>query len=410
MAVGPGPSLPSDVTEHTLATGSLESPLIWVGLLSAAVAVGYFLVRGRRHGVARGNTVTRVVVVGALVLGAAAFGLNDYVGYVRTPHDLAELMQRGTGGTVDVGAGLAAVSGSSDQYLAATGVSPAAHPKSASELVKVALPDHARGVPVGLADVLLPPGYGDPDNRTMKYPVVYLIHGYPDGNADDWFTSGDAQSTMDLLLADHLVRPMILVSPDMTAGQAGTDWECLNVPSGPQLEDYLVGTVVPGIDARFRTIADRGHRALGGMSGGAFCALNVGLQHLRQFGSLLLTLPYDSLGDSAGILGNHPNLVLANDPQAYLPAMAFPYPVSVLVDAGSAAPTDVATGRRITASLSARGQHAALHLDPGMTHTWRTARAALPYLLVFADQVFTTPTVTTGTPTHHAPPGPRAHS
>src|SRR5438552_2978743 len=43
----------------------------------------------------------------------------------------------------------------------------------------VNLPDPAHGVPSGSNYVVLPPGY-DTDT-TRRYPVVYLIHGYPFG-------------------------------------------------------------------------------------------------------------------------------------------------------------------------------------------------------------------------------------
>src|SRR5207302_2968657 len=139
-------------------------------------------------------------------------------------------------------------------------------------------------VPSGKPLVVLPPGYSDPANAQLRYPVVYLIHGYPYGGPEDWLTSGDAPGTLRLLLGDKAIQPMIVVSVDVTAGQPSKDWEALNVPGGPQLENYLAQTVVPLIDQRYRTIADRDGRALGGMSGGGYGALNVGLHHVDEFG------------------------------------------------------------------------------------------------------------------------------
>ncbi len=399
MPVSPGPSLPSDVTEHTLEKGLLESPAIWQ-LLSLAAAVAVYVLfrpRGKRapH-TPRRSVASRLVIIAALAGMAGVFWLNDYVGYVRTPHDLAILMQRGTGWSVDAGRGLANITAPDDQYIeharttldSAKGGNPS---DNRLHIVRISIPDTARGVPAGPANVMLPPGYYDPANAGRRYPVVYLIHGFPAGSSDDWFTAGDALGTMQDLLADKLVRPMIVVAPDMTAEQPATDWECLNVPGGPRLEDYLVGTVVPSIDHQFRTLADRRHRALGGMSGGGYCALNIGLKHLASFGSLLITLPYDSLGDSAGILAGHPELIPPNTPHTYIPTMPFPYPVSVIIATGKSAPTDVTTTYRVANALAARGQYVAVHLEPGMTHTWRAARAALPYLLAFANQVFEPP-------------------
>jgi hypothetical protein len=383
------------VTQQTLDKGLLETPAIWQLLLLAAAISVYVLFRPRRRqATPRASVASRLVIIATLVGTAGVFWLNDYVGYVRTPHDLAVLMQRGTGWTVGAGRGLADITAPDDDYIehARNQLDTARNaPDHQLHLLRISLPDPGRGVPNGPANVLLPPGYDDPANAHRRYPVVYLIHGFPAGSSDDWFTAGDALHTMRGLLADRLVQPMIVVAPDMTAGQPATDWECLNVPGGPRLEDYLVDMVVPTIDQRFRTMGDRRHRALGGMSGGGYCALNVGLKHLARFGSLLITLPYDSLGDSAGILAGHPELIRPNTPQTYLPTMRFPYPVSVMIATGKSAPTDVATTYRVANALAGRGQYVAVHLEPGLTHTWRAARAALPYLLAFANQVFGAP-------------------
>jgi enterochelin esterase-like enzyme len=183
---------------------------------------------------------------------------------------------------------------------------------------------------------------------------------------------------------------MIVVSVDLTAGHPGRDWEGLDVPGGPKLESYLTRTVVPAVDRRYRTLADRGHRALGGMSGGAFAALNIGLHHLDAFGTLLLAMPYD-VPDNRRRLGEDPALLAANTPRDHLRTMPFPRPVAAILTAGTGAPGDVATARSIAEAFRARGQQAAVHLDEGFGHTWRTARASLPYLLAFAAGHFEKP-------------------
>ena len=403
MSVGPGPTLPPDVVARTLSPGFFEAPIIWEGLLLVAAVVAYLMFRPmskrRREKIRPPMQLSgKLVVVGVIASLAGVFWVNNYVGYVRTPHDLAVVFQRGSGFIEAAGDGFAAATAPSDNYVAnaaaalasAKNAGKAAAPANDKNprIVQVGIADPARGVPVGRANVMLPPGYDDPANAGKHYPVVYLIHGYPDGTADDWFTSGDALNTMQALLDDKVIQPMIIVAPDMTAEQPSIDWECLNIPNGPQLEDYLVHTVVSKIDQQFRTIPDRTHRAIGGMSGGGYCTLNIGLQHLETFGSLLISLPYDDLGDSAGILAGHPDLVAANTPRLYIPTMKFTQPVSVIIAVGEGAPTDVVTGHRLSNALAARNQKVELVLQPGLTHTWRAARAALPYLLVFADQQF----------------------
>ncbi|KDN19572.1 alpha/beta hydrolase [Amycolatopsis rifamycinica] len=381
------PVLPGDVTARARDLGPLESPLIWLGFASAAAAVLAVVValwyrrRVRRWG---------FTAFGVLLLLAAVTAVNSYVGYVRTSDDLARLLQRGPGVVSFAGRllddGKEAPEPSSDSPSASH---PGAGAAAAGQRIDVvSLPDPAHGVPSGSDYVVLPPGYdADPGRR---YPVVYLIHGYPFGGPRDWLTSGDAPGTLLALQRANVIAPMIVVSVDMTAGRPSTDWECLNVPGGPQLESYLTGTVVPAIDRRYRTLADRTHRALGGMSGGGFGALNIGLHHVDEFATLVIALPYDDLNDSVGILNGDRAAIAANTPRRYLPAMKFPAPISVMLAVGTGAPTDVATARRIADALHARGQEAVVHAERGFNHTWHTARATLPYLLAFADQTFRT--------------------
>lgn len=389
------PVLPGDVTARARDLGPLESPLIWLGFASAAVAVLALVIglwyrrRVRRWG---------FTAFGVLMLLAAITAVNSYVGYVRTSDDLARLLQRGPG-VVNLAGHLLddgkeapePSSGSSGDSPDSSAPSP--HPgagKAAAgqRIDVVTVSDPAHGVPSGSNYVILPPGYdAEPAHR---YPVVYLIHGYPFGGPRDWLTSGDAPGSLLALQQANVIAPMIVVSVDMTAGNPSTDWECLNVPNGPQLESYLADTVVPAVDHRYRTVADRSHRALGGMSGGGFGALNIGLHHVDEFATLVIALPYDDLNDSIGILDGNQAAIAANTPRRYLPTMKFTDPISVMLAVGTGAPTDVTTARRIAGALHARGQEAVVHAERGFNHTWHTARATLPYLLAFADQNFRT--------------------
>ncbi|SEC77632.1 Enterochelin esterase [Amycolatopsis tolypomycina] len=383
------PVLPGDVTARARDLGPLESPLIWLGFGSAAVAVLAFVValwyrrRVRRWG---------FTAFGVLLLLAAVTALNSYVGYVRTSDDLARLLQRGPG-VVNFAGRLLDDGKEAPEPSSSSASSPsAAHlgtVTAGQRIDVVTLADPAHGIPPGSNYVILPPGYDTDPGR--RYPVVYLIHGYPFGGPRDWLTSGDAPGSLLALQQANVIAPMIVVSVDMTAGNPSTDWECLNVPGGPQLESYLAGTVVPAIDQRYRTLADRTHRALGGMSGGGFGALNIGLHHVDEFATLLIALPYDDLNDSVGILDGNQAAIAANTPRRYLPTMKFAAPISVMLTVGTGAPTDVATARRIADALHARGQEAVVHAERGFNHTWHTARATLPYLLAFADQTFRTP-------------------
>lgn len=402
----PGPNLPNDVGQHAVDRGALESPLIWQALLLLALLGVYLAFRPRRAtsdriGAPALPMSAKLIPIIALAASSAAMYVNTYVGYIRTGNDFAAMLERSPGWAADLGHGLANVTGSTDNYLtrARTQLANNGQPKPGPpdpdlerrrhelRIEKIDIPDPALAVPTGRTTVLLPPGYDAPENARRHYPVVYLVHGYPAGSSDDWFTSGDAIGTMKQLSDHSLVQPMIIVGVDATAGVTTTDWECLNVPHGPQLESYLADSVPRQIDLRYRTIGNRAGRALGGMSGGGFCALNVGLKHLPQFATILSALPYDDPGDARTLLGD-PALIAANTPRIYLPTMTFPLPVAVMLDVGEHAATDVNTARRIAGLFAAKGQPVALRLEPNLNHTWRTARAGLPYLLTFASQRF----------------------
>jgi enterochelin esterase-like enzyme len=121
--------------------------------------------------------------------------------------------------------------------------------------------------------IYLPPCYDEkPD---LRYPVLYLLHGqtYTD---DQWVRLG-AVEVMDRLLLNNETSPFIIVFPD------DRYW---NVQAGPGFGQRLVDYLVPYIDLNYHTLADRDHRAIGGMSRGAGWALRLGLQRWELFGTL----------------------------------------------------------------------------------------------------------------------------
>ncbi|HEV7973753.1 alpha/beta hydrolase [Amycolatopsis sp.] len=377
------PTLPGEITDRARQLGPLESPLIWWTLAGAAVILLAIMIGQWNNRRARRWTMSGAVLC---LLLTVITGVNSYVGYVRTADDLGRLLERASGPVNGVGRLLDDGKDAADAPAAPI---PARTDGARTEILNVA--DPANAVPSGRHYVLLPPGYYDPANAARHYPVVYLIHGYPFGGPDDWLTSGDAPGTLQALGSANLIAPMIVVSLDMTAGVPSKDWECLNVPGGPQLETYLAATVVPAIDTHYRTIANRAGRALGGMSGGGFGALNIGLHHVDEFSVLTIALPYDDLNDSVDVLHGDQTAIKADTPRAYIPTMAFTSPIATILAVGSGAPTDVTTARRIANSLQQRGQDAVVHVEQGFNHTWHTARAVLPYLLAFANTHFPQP-------------------
>ena len=127
--------------------------------------------------------------------------------------------------------------------------------------------------------VYTPPGYDA--NGSTKYPVLYLLHGNND-TAAGWTEVGRANEILDNLIAQKKALPMIIVMPWGHAtpyGEAQGNNTAL-------FEKYLLDDLIPAIDKTYRTLADREHRALVGLSMGGGQTLAIGLTHLETFSAL----------------------------------------------------------------------------------------------------------------------------
>jgi S-formylglutathione hydrolase FrmB len=118
-------------------------------------------------------------------------------------------------------------------------------------------------------EVLLPPSYG---TSLRRYPVVYLITG----------NGGNEGSAVKYLgLAAYAARDQaIIVTPaERRHNNLITDWADGSYP----LDRDFVGQLIPTIDARFRTVADRAHRAIAGVSAGGYSSMAIAARHPDLF-------------------------------------------------------------------------------------------------------------------------------
>jgi hypothetical protein len=371
-------SLPGSVTGVVGRVGWLEDWRVGAALLTAAAAVTacwiVLAVRGRRPG----HPVLRRIGLGTLVtvtaLAGAGVVVNSYVGYAP---DVTSLVRSAPSlvGARDTGPTTVAVS------------SPGTDRRYPARLFSLRLGDPADRIPPGRTWVYLPAGYSDPANAHRRYPVAYLLHGYP-GSSYDWFGAGRVATSVALLQRQGLLRPMILVAPDISGGH-GRDTECLDSSvGGPRLETYLTRTVVATVDSRYRTLADRSQRVIGGVSAGAYCALNLGLRHQQEFGVILGLLPYGDPGRNADEIMFHgdPRLVRLNSPDQYVATMPMPAPPAVFLAANLGDREVDGTVQDLGRELARRGLYVGLRLDPaGLGHTWKEARQEVPYALAFAS-------------------------
>lgn len=128
--------------------------------------------------------------------------------------------------------------------------------------------------------VYVPPGYdADP---MARYPVLYLQHGAGESERA-WTEQGRLAVILDNLLAAGKARPLLVVMENGYATAPGQPHVVLPNPQQDRFAELVVNDLVPFIDRKFRTRAERDHRAIAGLSMGGGQALRTGLKHLDRF-------------------------------------------------------------------------------------------------------------------------------
>lgn len=145
----------------------------------------------------------------------------------------------------------------------------------------------------GTLMVYTPPGY-DKD-RLKKFPVYYLISGTTDTEETFWKV-GRTNLILDNLIAEGKARPMIIVMPYGNIEARVAEQKGGAKPADPQgrestdamarmknFAEDLTKNVIPYIDKNYRTIPDRGNRAIGGFSRGGGQTLRTAFWNLDKF-------------------------------------------------------------------------------------------------------------------------------
>lgn len=223
------------------------------------------------------------------------------------------------------------------------------------------------------AFVYTPPGYErDP---AVRYPALYLLHGRGEDETC-WPTQGRAAQIMDNLIAEGKATPMILVMDSGVAQRPGEPEAGFRgaeeSQAYPTLEEVFMRDLLPAIDQSYRTIADRDHRAVAGLSLGGAQALEIGLRNFDQFAYL---------GSFSGVMGA-PGRVL--DPRtAHRGTMAqadqFNRDARLLfLSVGAEEPDWVLSGaEQFHQALRAAGIEHHYYLSSDTAHEWHTWRRSL---------------------------------
>ncbi|MDB4908438.1 MAG: hypothetical protein JWO05_3222 [Gemmatimonadetes bacterium] len=184
---------------------------------------------------------------------------------------------------------------------ASSSASAASPPAGRVDTFRVTMPqfgDRARTI-----RVYLPPGYA---HDGESYPVLYFQDAqslFSPGAFGDW----QMDEVLDRLAARRQFAGTIVVGIDNSEHRwdeygpwANThmhDWVSASWSQPTQggeaqrYLDFMVGTLKPDIDRRYRTRRDREHTAIGGSSMGGIVALYAGITRSRTFGKVLAMSP-----------------------------------------------------------------------------------------------------------------------
>jgi enterochelin esterase-like enzyme len=262
--------------------------------------------------------------------------------------------------------------------------------------------------------VYTPPGY-DADRNT-RYPVLYLQHGAGEDERG-WSNQGRVAFILDNLLAERKMKPMLVV---MERGYARRPGDPVQPPGAPRpavpgqnrpapdfsrmfsaFEQVMVDDLIPMIDATYRTIPDRDHRAMAGLSMGGMQTFQIGLKHLDLFAYLGGFSGGGGFGGQAFDPRTAHGGVMA-DADAFNKKMRL-----IWLGIGTAEGRMYEGIKNFHEALTKSGIKNVYYESPGTAHEWLTWRRCLHE---FAPLLFVSPLAVTQAPASagSTAPGPRA--
>jgi enterochelin esterase family protein len=230
------------------------------------------------------------------------------------------------------------------------------------------------------AYIYTPPGYEQ--NGTTRYPVLYLLHGM---NQDRraWESQGRANFILDNLIAQGKAKPMILVMED--GGLAGINLAAhrSQKPAGSAngasaqrpggmdpfwnaFAKVMIEDIIPMVDARYRTLTDREHRAIAGLSLGGAQTYQISESNLDKFASIgvFSAAPFGFSGIEKAYNG------LLTKPDAFSKQVKVFY-------IGQGSEEGANAGRAIHEQLQKNGIKHVYYEAPGTAHVFQTWRKCL---------------------------------
>lgn len=136
--------------------------------------------------------------------------------------------------------------------------------------------------------VYLPEDYYGSEGR---YPVLYLLHGAR-GNELSWINKGNILHAIDTLTSSSVMPETIVVFPNMNQYDDERDYGWSRLKSTAEslldtdgaVESAFVNDVVAAVDSLYRTIPDKEHRAIAGLSIGGMQSMYISADSPESFG------------------------------------------------------------------------------------------------------------------------------
>lgn len=180
--------------------------------------------------------------------------------------------------------------------------------------------------------VYTPAGY---EQGKKRYPVLYLLHG-AGGDEESWADLGRATQILDNLIAQGKAEPMIVVMPNGVASRQAAPGEAPNSMVKPQMwvEGMMEGSyeksfpdIMKYVETHYRTINNKAHRAIAGLSMGGFHTIQISANYPDKFdyvGPFSAVITSDRAGKNRDLYDNFTAKLsrqFANPPKLYWTAI-----------------------------------------------------------------------------------------
>lgn len=210
--------------------------------------------------------------------------------------------------------------------------------------------------------IYTPPGY-DKDKK-KRYPVLYLQHGSGESE-HGWTQQGKAGLIMDNLIAEGKAEEFIIVMDNGSWARPQGMQRGAGRPSNwaDGFMNTLINDIIPMVDSRYRTKADRKYRAMAGLSMGGMQTKAITMKNPKVFSAL----------------GMFSGGVITAEEAAQTEGFKNAYDL-VFISYGSHELKNPRWGQNqeaTTAELKASGMNAHFYVSPETAHEWQSWRRSL---------------------------------